>query len=879
MRTLWLRAPFMWLRFPVGALATLFVAAITAMTAVTSTAFLASTEEGSLREGIEPNRWVAGYRIGFPNYLSTELFRQGIEFYEAFLGEATEFLDERFADLPYVGKAHLNIVGTPMVAASGNESINLRPVVRTDAVRHVTRLEGNGTAGAWLSDGAAAELGVGPGDDVELIFESRRATIEISGVYKHLAAEPPRVFWSSLSPYVYRDPGQEYDPPPLLLMDLPTYRSVLPQLRDVGGVSVDVPMVETEMSLAEAERIAATFESTLAAVSSTGPLAGETPSFLFRAADSSTSMYGIVSSARERLTTVTPVTEVLSAGARVVALALMAAAGFFLVKRRRTEVAVLAARGIGPFAQASRLGLESLMPLLVGSTIGAVGGFLLVEVLGPARDISFGLLTDALPDVAVTVGAGFVLLVLTAAVAARREEQAIAELPASVSATHWLVGGVVIAAAAGSIAWRMAQDVSGADADALEDPWITAAPVLMILGIGFLAAGLFRFALPFVARVLRFRIPPLYLSARRLSGASMLTQVLVIAGVWSLGIAIYAFTVSASIDATADAKSKLFIGSDFSALVTDVRTVDSVDYSPATGVVRVERMPLNNGGDVAILGVNPATFADAAFWDSSFAEKDLHALMDSMKGSTEAPLKVIATADLGPEPAFESPSGTVELEVVAIVDSFPGQPSNKDMVVMTRGALAYAQAEMGASSGAARPQIWAKGDRTEIEAALSSSGFSYYQALDSETVLETPGLQSLLWMLGLLAALGGAAALIAVFGLLLYLQARQRAALVSSALTRRMGMSRRAEFVTWSGEVAGALLTSLLAATLIGVQVSNLMKDRLDPRPELLPQPILVVPVTLLLGSLACMLVLSVVSGWRIRSAIDRADVAEVMRT
>jgi putative ABC transport system permease protein len=878
-RALWLRAPFMWLRFPVGALAVLFVAAITAMTAVTSTAFLASTEQGSLREGIEPNRWVAGYRIGFPNYLSSELLRRGIEFYEGFLNDATEFLDERFADLPYVGKAHLNIVGTPMVAAHGNENVNLRPVVRTDAVRHVTRLEGTGTGGAWLSDGAASELRVGPGDEIDLILNSRRATLEIAGTYKHLAGEPPRVFWSSLAPYVYRDPGQEYDPPPLLLMDLPTYRSVLPQLRDVGGISVDVPLVETEMSLAEAERIASTFESTLAAVRSTGPLSGETSPFFFRAADSSTSMYGIVASARERLTTVTPVTEVLSAGARVVALALMAAAGFFLVKRRRTEVAVLAARGIGPMAQASRLGLESLIPLVIGGAIGAIGGFLLVEVLGPARDISFGLLTDALPEVAVTVGMGFILLVLTAAMAVRREERAIAELPASVTATHWLVGGVAIAAATGVIAWRMTQNITGADADSLEDPSITAAPVLMILGIGFLAAGLFRFALPLVARALRFRIPPLYLSARRLSGASMLTQVLVIAGVWSLGIAIYAFTVSASIDATADAKSKLFIGSDFSALVTDARTVDTVDYTPATGVVNVERMPVNEGSDVSILGVDPATFADAAFWDSSFADTDLHELIDLIQGPAAVPLKVIATADFGPEPSFESPSGTVPLEVVAIVDSFPGQPSNKDMLVMSRDSLAYAQAEMGASSGAARPQIWAKGDRAEIEAALSSSGFSYYQALDSETVLETPGLQSLLWMLGLLAALGGAAALIAVFGLLLYLQARQRAALVSSALTRRMGMSRRAEFVTWSGEVAGALFTSLLTATVIGVQVSDLMKDRLDPRPELLPQPILVVPVALLLALFAGMLVLSVVSGWRIRSAIDRADVAEVMRT
>lgn len=878
MSVLWKRVATMWLRFPSVALAVFLVTAIASMTAISGPAFLASTEEGALREGIEPNRWVAGYRVGFPNFVITYLEREGIETYTDFMETAERFLEERFDEVDGVGKVHVSIGTSAMTAAANEQTVNLRPAFRTDALDHVTVIEGIEGRGAWITDGLASELDVGPGDEIELRLNGNEVSVPLAGVYRHLGSEAPRVFWSSLAPFIYRPPGSFFDPPPLLLMDRQTLLDVSAALGDFGGFLLETPMTRVEMPLDEATRLARTFGQTTRMfrrdeIEDPGDFGGS-----FTTVDTNSSLHAIAATARERVATVTPVTDVLSSGAEALALALMASTGFFLVRRRRIEVAVLAVRGIGPLVQALRLSAEMMLPFLLGAAAGLFAGFGLVSALGPAADISTAIVGRSMPSIAITLGLGLVAMVMVASVSVRREERAVAEVPGLVSARHMVILGVVIAAGAMFLGSRMIRDISGLDTRALRDPSITAAPVIMILGAAVLAAALFRSVLPHLARLLRFRSAPFYLAARRLSGASMLTQALVLAAVCSLGIAVYAFTISRSIDATADAKARVFIGSDFSALVTDAGTLPDDLSIPATGVTKVERMPTTTG-DVSLMSVDPETFAEGAFWVEQFSDRPLKEMLDDLEGPAEPPLKVIATEDLGTDIELSSAAGSVPLEVVGSVEAFPGMPPEGRFVVMTDEALRYAQAEMGASTGAVQDHLWAKGERSVIEGELTRRGILYAQPLSADAVLDTPGLQSLLWMLGLLSALGAGTASICMIGLLLYLQARQRASLISSAMTRRMGLGRRSELWTWGGEIIGALSVALLCAAAVGVGVSSIMADKLDPRPNLVPGPILVVPSAMFVVLAAVVLGVGAVSAWLIRRAMDRADIAAAMRT
>jgi hypothetical protein len=145
--------------------------------------------------------------------------------------------------------------------------------------------------------------------------------------------------------------------------------------------------------------------------------------------------------------------------------------------------------------------------------------------------------------------------------------------------------------------------------------------------------------------------------------------------------------------------------------------------------------------------------------------------------------------------------------------------------------------------------------------------------------LSAPALQSTLWTLGLLGALGAASGLAAVAGLLLYLQARHRSALIAAAMTRRMRLNRAAELRAWMLEVGASMGTAYLLAGAIGLGVAGLMHERLDLRPSLPPQPIMVVPLSMLLAAGVIGAVLVLLTAVRLQRDVDAADVAEVLRT
>lgn len=357
-----------------------------------------------------------------------------------------------------------------------------------------------------------------------------------------------------------------------------------------------------------------------------------------------------------------------------------------------------------------------------------------------------------------------------------------------------------------------------------------------------------------------------------------MSRLLIIAGASALGVAVYGLTMSASLDETATAKAKVFVGSDFSARVGSDPSLPDIGF-PLTVVSKVDRASFGQQV-VSLMGIDPATFAETAYWQPAFADEPLEALLrriDRADGAEAVP--VLSTADLGDSPTLGSGDSVVALEQVGTVTSFPGMPTERELVIMTRDSINQTLSEIGGSTGSRDEELWGRGPAMEIEDALLRSGESLAQVRDAEEVLDTPSLRSLLWMLGLLAALGAIAAIVAVASLLLYLQARQRTALVSSALTRRMGLTGGGEFLSWGTEIAGALGTSLVVAVAVGLPVSTFMIARLDPRPTLQPPPVLIVPV-LLLGLLASILALvSIGSAWRVKRGADSADIAEVMRT
>jgi putative ABC transport system permease protein len=213
------------------------------------------------------------------------------------------------------------------------------------------------------------------------------------------------------------------------------------------------------------------------------------------------------------------------------------------------------------------------------------------------------------------------------------------------------------------------------------------------------------------------------------------------------------------------------------------------------------------------------------------------------------------------------------------LDAFPGIAGHENAVVVSIENFHDILEVIGSSISPSDQELWAAGDPDSILRSLVDREFSFLATVDTSVVLDTPGLESLLWTLGVLGALGAAAGLIAMLGLFLYLQARHRDTVVASALTRRMGFSRLSEYTTSLTEILGAALIALGVAAAAGLPVAAMMHVRLDLRPTLSPEPLLVIPMMTIAMTVLATLIASAVSAWRVQRSIDRADIAQVMRT
>jgi hypothetical protein len=174
--------------------------------------------------------------------------------------------------------------------------------------------------------------------------------------------------------------------------------------------------------------------------------------------------------------------------------------------------------------------------------------------------------------------------------------------------------------------------------------------------------------------------------------------------------------------------------------------------------------------------------------------------------------------------------------------------------------------------------IWAKGEPGTIEDGLLRAGLVAFEPLTADEVLDSATIQSLVWSLGLLGGVGALASVTAVAGLSLYLQARHTAQQVAAAMTRRMGLPRRAELVSWVAEIGGAGIASFAVGAATGLVTASLVHERLDTQPNLEPSPIFVVPVTVAVVAAVSVGLVTAVTARRLQKRMDRTPVGEVMR-
>lgn len=732
-------------------------------------------------------------------------------------------------------------------------------------------------AGVWLPDGLATRLSVAVGGTVDLTIGGAdgggAGTARVVGIYRNLFEEPIRPYWCSYDTlFVNSSYGDDTSAPPPLV--LTTDSATFTRLRDgYGGSSTESwvsPVGTDDLTLSEAEQIAGRQSAAYGAAGLPEPTdfadrnsgTGQLPAFAERV--------GLI---RDGLRG--PVLPI-ALGGSLLALLLVGAAGSYWADRRAREVRLLSSRGVGPAALALKAVLELALPAVVGTVLGWLLARWLVAALGPSPLLDAAAPGQAGLTALVALAAGMALLALVAGLRSRAAtERPVGARRTWAAALPW----ELLLLAAALLCWlrlRSGAAVTVDDGIAQINLLVVAFPLLFLVGAAVLVVRLLALLLPRLGRAAGRLSPGWYLAARRVTASRVVSVVLLAAASTPIAVLVYAAALTQTSQYTLDAKAGLINGSSVA-----VQSVDPIARTPATDaagtvVVRylygaVDGQP----GDVTVLAVDPDTFTGTAFWDDRFASRPLPELMAALKaGGGDVPAVVIADGPAFPA-TFELGLGRtrVDVAVAARADYFPGRRVPAPMVVVDRARLGEVDPYAGTLN-----ELWSRGDAGAAQAAVVAQDARVYVVSSQDSVFEVANFLGVSWTFGYLSALAALVGLVAIGGLMLYLETRQRTRTASYALGRRMGLTRATHLRSLLAELGVLLGLAWVVGAALAWAAVLMVYGRLDIDTDRPPPPLLTVPTAAFAGSLvAVAVVVGLAALWAQRSA-DRADVAEVLR-
>ncbi|MFQ1003521.1 FtsX-like permease family protein [Modestobacter sp. SSW1-42] len=877
----WTRAPLLGLRQPAAVLAVLVTSAILACAVASAPLFLSSARSGALQQQLAPQCAEAGW--GQTGAFVLQFDQNGRPTGQRFDGPALDGALERgwretgHESVPVMATGAIGTTDTGPVAGLVRDAAGAALAVpgtvfyRPGAVDDVERVDPGGGDGVWVPRSWADQAGIAAGDTITVAD----SPVPVAGRYTDLFATTPSSVFCDYRQLYANDTSANTPPPALLLATDPTTFARL--ATGFGGVST-LRQVHTDpaaLSVSDARALLTDQASAQAAAAVGARVQGPLPGTrLADAADRA----GLIERGLRG-----PVVPVAVAGG-LLALVLVAAAGSFWADRRATEVRLLAARGVGPLPLAGKAALELELPALAGAALGWAASRALVAGLGPADDLD-----PSASTAAVRAGVGaFVVGLGAAALVAGLRARSTAERPMG-AAPRWparVPWELALLGAAGWC-WALLQDrdavVSEANV-AQVNGLLVAFPLLAIAGAAVLLGRLVTALLPRLRRWARRRPPAVFLAVNRLGAARLATGTLLVAVTLPVAVLGYTATLTASAQTTLDAKVGVQIGA-ARAVVAVARfaptpAVDAV----GTFVVRYDgsaEVPDRRGGapdrgDVQVLAVDPDDLAGTAFWDDSFADSSLPALMAALDGpEVDGRLPVVATDLALGDADLRVGSTPVGAEVVDVARVLPGRRSNAPLVLVAADRLP----EIPRSAGAARVgEVWTNGPIEPALDAVLDAGATATRLIEPGQVQQRANFLGITWTFGYLSALAVFVGVIAVGGLLLYLEARSRTRVSGYVMARRLGLTRAAHLRSLLVELAGvavvgSVLGGVLAAGAVALVYRRLDVDRLRP-----PTPLLDVPWPALAGSVVVVLVVAGLAALYAQRAADRADPASVLR-
>lgn len=798
-------------------------------------------------------------------------------------------LDQVAARHHHIGPAVLTVEGAYAQVTSAAEPgvpLGARFFIRDGARQHVEVLAASGKPGVWIGERAASQLGVGPGDSIEVVGGNAGGlTVPVAGIYADLDDRIADPYWCAVQGLI--EPNAMGDvPPPLLIVDagyfpfdsaefdalFATYASV-PGWWEIGVVTEDITVEEAAQVVAIFDELDTEIHAWLE------EQGAHAQAHFFRPPRVASDLAIVVSRVEALGSALTSSVRPLAAVVLAAALGLMGGAGSYWVERRRNELMMLTVRGVPPGLLALKAVLEVLVPVAVGVIAGWGAAAWLVPAVGPAAVTE----ASARQGAAVLAAAAGALALLVVAATVRRRSRRLLSPPTTRAGGGSLrlplaVGFGVAAVGVRRLLGDEAVVVGEQQLVGSVNPLVMLFPLLLFAAAVLVSVELIVRLFPLVRRVgERLGAAP-YLASRRITSAPGVAAVLIAATAFPVATLVYSATLTRSATSTVDAKGRTFVGSDAAVPLSGNQEVPDSLRGTATPVVRIPRLRWE-GQEVDLLGVDPDTFTEGAFWAPAFAPRPLDELLSLLGETAGDALPAIVVGSDQSEGRLRQGPFELELQAVATANAFPSMHPVRPTVVVDRDLLLQRIAEHGRPVTGTRYYLWVKGmEREALLAALQQAGVRYAFVVEAARTLDQIKYQSVIWTFDFLELYAALAGLIVVAGILLYTDTRQRGRNLAYALARRMGLSRRSHLAAGFLEMA-ALVVAGAALGAAAARLGALTLYRtLDPVPATPPGPRWVGAGDVVAWALAAAVMVAAVAAWAAQRTADTADTAELLR-
>ena len=885
----WRKAPYALVRYPTVLLAVFSAAALAAL-AASSAPFVttAAANEALKNKLVDLSPFSTGLQVRARTQVFGDFTTAALEHGAGARNEAVRGLQGKLGHVapPVVSTQAIAQVSGPI----GDSGVVL--LARTDALAHVKKLAQLPGPGVWLADITAHDAGLKPGDVFRVdglpSADARGSpSLRVKGIYRALAHSPETDYWGNLYEEIYPQCGDCDVPPPFVLIDEHELFRLLGSRSSTIDSMLELPVDPRSMTLAGARTLNADFDTLRTSLPQTrlgrqlgcrqGVISAGPGAAGLSACTVTSSLSAAVVLADRNASAVTPAVTLLSDLGTGIALSVAAAAGIFLVRRRRAEAALRYARGEHVATFASRSAVETLLPAVTGGVAGFAIAYACTDIFAPSGSISAATVWSAAGHAAVAVALAIALLVVCAAV------PFLHLYDTGVRGTRWLrwlpwEAALLAAAVVLYVRIRSGGAVTHGTSHA---PTLAVFlfPLLLVGAVAGVGARLARVGLGLGSAHARGLRPPVYLALRRLAAAGGLVVLLAVVSAASLGAFFYVETLASSLHHTTVEKAYTATGGDAYAIVQDSQQLPRHFDYPITRVQFANQAASTaDGSPVDVMLVDPATLARVVHWQGDWGPSPA-SFVDDLAGAHAEPLPVIVTPDLADSTALLIGGARVPTRVLASVRAFPFMAEGIPLVITSYRAVEDLErrTQMFDALGVLNTYVWGKGPPASVGRALTALEPTYPPST-VDTFLRAPDvvLATRTFTFMRMIAIGVGA--LALLGLLLYLQTRQRSQAIASALTRRMGLTRAAETFSLCLEVVGIVAFATVLGGGVAIAAAAPVVRKIDPLPSDPPSPIFTVPVGEIVLAAVALLVLAVAVGALTSWFARRTDVSEALR-